>query len=270
MTTAHRPTWKAAVGRANTGGWSAGGAVSTAVSALEVPGQLSLKTLRKEQTDKKRALRESLLALEKAEASLSSKKKQSIPKRKLDPAIEERAQQRLLAHAPDKEVDVEAMKAKYDDSDVEDDDNDGSDADNPRNNGKTQKNGNDNDDDTDLDDSDSDLDDDSSDDDDDDDEDDEEALKAELAKIRQEREAAKRKAAEEEAALEQEKDESAALVGNPLLAMGGCTAATTKRRWNDDVVFRNQAKGEPKVKKRFINDTVRSDFHKKFLNKYIR
>ena len=76
-------------------------------------------------------------------------------------------------------------------------------------------------------------------------------------------------------AKEQAQDESAALVGNPLLAMGGAAAAgggatTSKRRWNDDVVFRNQAKGEPKAKKRFTNDTVRNDFHKRFLNKFIR
>ena len=49
--------------------------------------------------------------------------------------------------------------------------------------------------------------------------------------------------------------------------MGG---AAKRRRWNEDVVFRNQAKGEPKPKKRFINDTVRNDFHKRFLNKFIR
>ena len=40
-------------------------------------------------------------------------------------------------------------------------------------------------------------------------------------------------------------------------------------RWYEDAVFKNQAKNEPTERKRFINDTVRSDFHKKFLNKYI-
>lgn len=248
MTTAHRPTWKAAVGRANQGGWSAGGAVSTAVSALEAPGQLSLKMLRKP-IDKKKALKESLLALEKAEAKVAA------PKRKFDPAVEERAQQRLLKQTA--EVDLEAIQAKYDDSDVDDS---GGSGDENENNGKKQS-----EEDTDLDDSDSDLDDDS------DDEDDEEALQAELAKIRAEREEARRKAAEEEAAEEQKKDESAALLGNPLLAVGGAGAAQpTKRRWNEDVVFRNQAKGEPQAKKRFINDTVRNDFHKRFLYKFIR
>lgn len=61
-------------------------------------------------------------------------------------------------------------------------------------------------------------------------------------------------------------------MGNPLLATDGTNGTTgkLKRRWNDDVVFRNQAKGEPdRNKKRFINDTVRNDFHKRFLNKFI-
>ena len=246
MTTAHRPTWKAAVGRSNQGGWSAGGAVSTAVSALEAPGQLSLKHLRKP-VDKKKALRESLLALEKAEAK-------ALPKRKLDPAIEERAEQRLLKQSDEDDVDVKAIAAKYDDSDV-DDGGGHSDADH-----KPEE------DDTDLDESDSDLDSDSS-----DEEDDEEALQAELAKIRKEREEARRKAEEEQAEENRQRDESAALVGNPLLAAGAAsTGGHTKRRWNEDVVFRNQAKGEPKPKKRFINDTVRNDFHKRFLNKFIR
>jgi protein CWC15 len=35
-------------------------------------------------------------------------------------------------------------------------------------------------------------------------------------------------------------------------------------------VFRNQARNVPEQKKRFINDTIRNDFHKKFLNKYIK
>ena len=42
-----------------------------------------------------------------------------------------------------------------------------------------------------------------------------------------------------------------------------------QRRWHEDTVFKNQARTARKEKKRFINDTVRSDFHRKFLNKYI-
>merc|ERR1712146_399324 len=36
------------------------------------------------------------------------------------------------------------------------------------------------------------------------------------------------------------------------------------RRWDDDVVFKNQARDEPKLKKRFVNDTIRNDFHRRF------
>ena len=64
-------------------------------------------------------------------------------------------------------------------------------------------------------------------------------------------------------------------------------------RWDDDVVFKNCAKAEPrKVQKLqlslcvcvcvcfgyfrsvqdkgFINDTIRSEFHKKFMDKYVK
>lgn len=37
-------------------------------------------------------------------------------------------------------------------------------------------------------------------------------------------------------------------------------------RWDDDVVFKNQARGtEDKRKKEFVNDLLRSDFHKRFM-----
>uniref|UniRef100_A0A4W4F710 Cwf15/Cwc15 cell cycle control protein n=1 Tax=Electrophorus electricus TaxID=8005 RepID=A0A4W4F710_ELEEL len=42
--------------------------------------------------------------------------------------------------------------------------------------------------------------------------------------------------------------------------------------WDDDVVFKNCAKGmeELRKEKRFINDTLRSEFHKKFMEKYVK
>jgi protein CWC15 len=45
-----------------------------------------------------------------------------------------------------------------------------------------------------------------------------------------------------------------------------------KRRWDDDVVFKNCAKGldERKKEATFINDAIRSEFHKKFMEKYIK
>ena len=33
---------------------------------------------------------------------------------------------------------------------------------------------------------------------------------------------------------------------------------------------RNQARGEPKAQRRFINDTIRNDFHRRFLERYIK
>ncbi|KAF3786681.1 CWC15-like protein [Nymphaea thermarum] len=56
--------------------------------------------------------------------------------------------------------------------------------------------------------------------------------------------------------------------GNPLL--NPTTSFNVKRRWDDDVVFKNQTRGETKTPKRFINDTIRNDFHRKFLHKYMK
>uniref|UniRef100_A0A8C6WSX9 CWC15 spliceosome associated protein homolog n=1 Tax=Neogobius melanostomus TaxID=47308 RepID=A0A8C6WSX9_9GOBI len=42
--------------------------------------------------------------------------------------------------------------------------------------------------------------------------------------------------------------------------------------WDDDVVFKNCAKGvdDTRKEKRFVNDTLRSEFHKKFMEKYVK
>ncbi|EEQ99486.1 pre-mRNA-splicing factor CWC15, putative [Perkinsus marinus ATCC 50983] len=102
----------------------------------------------------------------------------------------------------------------------------------------------------------------------DDEEDEEEAeLMRELAKIRAERAAEEAKAAAVEQAKEEEEERQQIAVGNPLLQGGG--NMQLKRRWDDDTVFKNQSRNQPKGKKRFINDAVRSDFHRKFLDRYI-
>ncbi|KAJ8439669.1 hypothetical protein Cgig2_017942 [Carnegiea gigantea] len=112
--------------------------------------------------------------------------------------------------------------------------------------------------------------DDESDDEDDDDEDDTEALLAELEQIKRER--AEEKALQERQKQEEElKAKEAELVrGNPLINFNNPTNFNVKRRWDDDVVFKNQARGEAKAPKRFINDTIRNDFHRKFLQKYMK
>lgn len=51
-----------------------------------------------------------------------------------------------------------------------------------------------------------------------------------------------------------------------------CRLFLSSFRWDDDVVFKNCAKGVDEIKKdkRFVNDTLRSEFHKKFMEKYIK
>jgi protein CWC15 len=102
------------------------------------------------------------------------------------------------------------------------------------------------------------------------DEDDTAALYAELAKIKAERAAEKaRQEAESEAKNRDEKDRVMA-TGNPLLNSGP-KDFNVKRRWDDDVIFKNQSRGvDDKPKNRFVNDMLRSDFHRKFLNKYVK
>ncbi len=69
--------------------------------------------------------------------------------------------------------------------------------------------------------------------------------------------------------------------GNPLLnsqlsdatsnmdAAGGAGTYSMKRKWYEETVFRHYARNEPKDKKRQVNDTVRRDFHRRFLARTI-
>ncbi|OMH86411.1 Protein CWC15-like protein [Zancudomyces culisetae] len=100
-------------------------------------------------------------------------------------------------------------------------------------------------------------------------EDETEQLMRELEKIKKERERErkKRELEEEEEELSKRNDEY--LTENPLLNED--MDFEVKRRWDDDVVFKNQARGvDLNPKKRFINDMLRSDFHKKFMSRYIQ
>lgn len=106
--------------------------------------------------------------------------------------------------------------------------------------------------------------------DDDSDSDDEEAeLQRELERVRRERAEKREREEREKQAAEQEERERDIALGNPLLNKADFNI---KRRWDDDVVFKNQARGtEDKGKKKeFVNDLLRSDFHKRFMGKYVR
>ncbi|EQK99083.1 Cwf15/Cwc15 cell cycle control protein [Ophiocordyceps sinensis CO18] len=102
------------------------------------------------------------------------------------------------------------------------------------------------------------------------DEDDDDAeLQRELERVRRERDEKKK---QEEAARAQQDNEARErdiALGNPLLNKQDFSM---KRRWDDDVVFKNQARGteEKGKKKEFVNDLLRSDFHRRFMGKYVR
>lgn len=98
-------------------------------------------------------------------------------------------------------------------------------------------------------------------DDDDDDEDDPAELMAELNRIRQER------AAEEE----RRKEGLKAKKEHGRNRQDEDTSFSIKRRWDDDVPFKNCARDEPDPKRKlYVNDTLRQDFHRRFMDKYIR
>lgn len=95
--------------------------------------------------------------------------------------------------------------------------------------------------------------------------DDEAELMRELERVKREREEGKeRQRAEEERQRAEIRSEEL------LRSTASAPGYALQKKWTEETVFRNQCHGEPKPKARFINDTVRSDFHKKFLSRYVQ
>ena len=92
----------------------------------------------------------------------------------------------------------------------------------------------------------------------------EEELMKELEKIKKEQKEEKLKKEDEI----KEKIEKEIYLNNTLNSFNS-NDYSLKRKWYEDTVFRNQNKIENKPKKRFINDTLRSEFNRKFLEKII-
>mmetsp|Transcript_403 Transcript_403/g.818 ORF Transcript_403/g.818 Transcript_403/m.818 type:complete len:234 (+) Transcript_403:86-787(+) len=233
MTTAHRPTWVAGKGEASDyGNWSLGGKVSGQFSVKDMPGHTKLKMRQGEQIPDFVTRDELESAEDKAlDGKLKAKKRS---------ALEDSSSSTVLGGAKPlmlkaEEVDTERINRKYDDGDDEEEEED------------------------------SDLDSSS----DEDEEDDEELLQRELEKIKAEREKVRLEKEAEEAAIAEKTASDAALLGNPLM-LGATKSSQVKRKWNDDVVFKNQARTEPEAKKRFVNDTIRNDFHRRFLAKFAK
>jgi hypothetical protein len=99
------------------------------------------------------------------------------------------------------------------------------------------------------------------------DSDEEAELARELDKIKRERQEQAALRLREESELQHRLASGAASVIDDSASVSASVGG--KRRWDADVVFHGQAKEQPKAK-RFINDTIRNDFHRAFLKKYIR
>lgn len=240
MTTAHRPTFDPARGKDNSS------APTRQYASRSMPAHKVLKYRQAGQGGATLAvasdsMRDELLA---AEAAHFQKTKGNI----IDTRPSDAAQKRITA--PDTQRDG-------DDTNATDQDEETPEAKRRRILEETK--------DIDADDSDSAQEEDSSD--ESDDEEETAELMRELEKIKAERAAEKARKEAEQAAQDQAKREEEIAFSNPLMNSAG--DFTVKRRWDEDVVFRVKEKDES-GKKDFINDVIRSDFHKSFMRKYVR
>lgn len=113
--------------------------------------------------------------------------------------------------------------------------------------------------------------------------DDTDELLRELEKIKRERAEEKARQEREESATKAAVREAEIATSNPLLnlaaALGQSPGVNTtvpgtfsvKRRWDDDLIFKNQAMNQKRDSSgQFVNDLLRTEFHKKFMSKFIK
>lgn len=254
MSTAHRPTWDPAQAKDVKGG-------SRQFSVRDMAAHTKLKFRQPGQTSvdevKKRDLRAELLAAE-AEAKEKKRKAEGKPPLAVEngSAADDEANKRrkLLQEALEMDKDEDEDEEKHSE--------------------KGEKDGQDEDDD------------DEDDDDDDDDEDDSAELLRELEKIKRERAAEKERQEREQSASSAAQREAEIATANPLLNLAAALGQTptgvnttvpgtfaVKRRWDDDLIFKNQAmnqRDKDKASGQFVNDLLRTEFHKKFMAKFIK
>ncbi|KAI0031984.1 Pre-mRNA-splicing factor Cwf15/Cwc15 [Vararia minispora EC-137] len=259
MSTAHRPTWDPAQAKDVKGG-------SRQFSVRDMAAHTKLKFRQPGQTSvdevKKRDLRVELLAAE-AEARARKRKANGLPV-EASPALKA-----IDAHPGD--ADTEANKrrkllqeALEMDKDADSDDEDGSEEEGKEEGAEK-------------------ADDESEEGDDDEDEDETAELLRELEKIKRERAAEKERQEHEANASVQADREAQIATANPLLnlaaALGQAPGVNTtqpgtfavKRRWDDDLIFKNQAVNDrDKPQNGFVNDLLRTEFHKKFMSRFVK
>lgn len=108
-------------------------------------------------------------------------------------------------------------------------------------------------------------------------EDEQALLLAELTKIRAERQAEQSRLSQLASTTSQLSREEEIARGNPLLNLQSALRPreeadfAVQKRWDHDVIFKNQASAAGNGGKGgFVNDLTRSEFHKKFMNRYIK
>jgi len=259
MSTAHRPTWDPAQARDVKGG-------SRQYSVRDMAAHTKLKFRQVGQTSadevKKRDLRAELLAAE-MEARNKKRKAEGKPPLTIEgkPSVENGEVKVIEDEETNKRRKLlqEALALDKEDSESEDE--------NEKTNSKSKEG-------EEEDESEEES----------DEEDDTDELLKELERI-------KRQRAEEKARLEQEQSAQDAAVRemdiatkNPLLnlaaALGQSPAGlnttapgtfAVKRRWDDDLIFKNQAmNARDKPSGHFVNDLLRTEFHKKFMSRFIK
>mmetsp|Transcript_21877 Transcript_21877/g.85746 ORF Transcript_21877/g.85746 Transcript_21877/m.85746 type:complete len:245 (+) Transcript_21877:332-1066(+) len=244
MTTAHRPTWAPAIASKDQGG-NRKHVASQQFSARDLPGHTKLKLRQPGQNTEEEIAQRDL------KAELLEREKEAKRKRRREEFGEgdEDFEETKLLTAGDGGGPVKRKRLKEEEASQLIDF--GLDADDAESDSSS---------------SDEESDDSSDDSDDSDDEQDE--IQRELARMKAERAAARARQEQEQQAEQRANEEDTILSDNPLLADEGDFSLSKK--WYDDAVFKNQTRDEPKPVKRFINDTTRNDFHRKFLNKYVK
>ncbi|KIM76630.1 hypothetical protein PILCRDRAFT_98712 [Piloderma croceum F 1598] len=247
MSTAHRPTWDPAQAKDVKGG-------SRQFSVRDMAAHTKLKFRQPGQTStaevKKKDLRAELLL---AEDEARNKKRKAEGKPPLpveNGSVDEEANKR-------RKLLQDALELDKDDDDEEEDDGKKGDE----------------------------AEDEESEEDSDDDEDDTAELLRELEKIKRERAEEKERQEMEQSATQAAAREVEVATANPLLNLaaqlgqnspGGVNTTVpgtfaVKRRWDDDLIFKNQAMAaRDKPQGQFVNDLLRTEFHKKFMQKFIK
>ncbi|UZJ56059.1 hypothetical protein CBS101457_005379 [Exobasidium rhododendri] len=283
MSSAHRPTWNPAEGRADERHKSA------RVAARHMPSHTKLKFRQPQQggqasnqvnrDDRVRRDLKKELEMAERESRAKRRKEQGLAPEKEEFKEEDDSNEVKAIEIGGEEEDENSKRKKLIEEmrrlDEDDKDSDSGSSDitsKDKGKAKEKSGGGDSSDDS------------SSEDDDDDEEDDTAALLRELEKIRRERAEEKARQEKERAEMEQSSREDEIALGNPLLNLenvmkggsakgrdsNGMASFGVKRRWDDDVVFKNQAAGNEKEKDGFVNDLTRSEFHKRFLQRFIR